>query len=151
MCTNFSFINAFRIFWNLSGQVFCSGNYKLRCIWDCCSVTICTWDAIKGKTWLGSSVSLIFSVCMWAWPHVLLWSGIRKRSDTDQISVDLPSRSSMPKEIWASLILTFHVGKGLSSGFLPKINWGPTGFFWKLFSLTWLLQGGKCPFAAPHM
>lgn len=40
-----------------------------------------------------------------------------------QISVDLLSRSSMPKEIWAFLILTSHVGKGLSSDFLPRINW----------------------------
>lgn len=125
---------------NYQARYFCSGNNKFRCIWDCCSVTICIWDAIEGKAWLGNSVSLIFSVWMWVWPHgmfhilgTLLWESEIPQGSAQgqmlatpsfhQMLVDLTSRSSMPKEIWTSFILMFCVGKGLSSDFLPRINW----------------------------
>lgn len=80
------------------------------CLLDifCVHVGLATWDvSLIGYSYgLGSAQGQILAT-----PCFL------------QVSVDLASRSSMPKEIWASLILTFHVGKGLSSGFLPRINW----------------------------
>lgn len=50
-----------------------------------------------------------------------------------------------------SLPLTFHVGKGLSSGFLPKIDVKSHRVLLPALLPTWIIQGGKSPFSAPHM
>lgn len=67
-----------------------------------------------------------------------------------QVPVNLPSSTSRPQQIWVSLILTSHVGKGLTSGFFPKIGLKSHRVLLPVLLPQMDHARGKSPFAVPH-